>query len=88
MTRWLHVCGTLCGLLLIIASCFGGPFLALLGVAGGYLLAWYAHFKVERNRPATFSHPWWSLRGDFLMTWLFITGRLDAELRRLGIGLS
>ncbi|HLN25491.1 MAG TPA: DUF962 domain-containing protein [Patescibacteria group bacterium] len=88
LTRRLHIIGTLIGLGLLLAAFIGGPMLALIGVMVGYSLAWIAHFQVEGNRPATFGHPLWSLRGDLRMTGLFLAGRLEAELRRHQIGLS
>jgi hypothetical protein len=51
----------------------------------GYGFAWYAHFFVEGNRPATFGHPFWSLAADYRMLWLVLTGRMGAELEKLGI---
>jgi hypothetical protein len=33
----------------------------------GYGLAWVGHFFFEKNRPATFHHPWYSLAGDFTL---------------------
>ncbi len=33
----------------------------------GYGFAWVGHFFFEKNRPATFKHPFYSLRGDFVM---------------------
>ncbi len=87
-TRYIHVAGTVTGLALIAASFLGGPMLALVGVMVGYALAWVAHFQIERNRPATFSHPLWSLLGDLRMTALFLGGRLNGELRRHRIGLN
>ncbi|MBM4197523.1 MAG: DUF962 domain-containing protein [Gammaproteobacteria bacterium] len=49
--------------------------LALLPVLG-YGFAWVGHFFFEHNRPATFTHPLWSLIGDFRMWWEMLTGKL------------
>ncbi|XP_055812585.1 uncharacterized protein LOC129882356 [Solanum dulcamara] len=50
----------------------------------GYGLAWYSHFFVEGNVPATFRHPFWSLLCDFKMFGLMLTGQMDREIKRLG----
>lgn len=72
--RW-HFAGTLASL--------GAPLLA--APVLGYGMAWYSHFFVEGNRPATFGHPVWSFLCDYRMFALILTGRIDAELARLRI---
>ena len=42
----------------------------------GYGFAWAGHFFFEKNRPATFTHPLYSLVGDWVMWWQVISGRL------------
>lgn len=51
----------------------------------GYGPAWVGHFIIEKNRPATFKHPLWSLIGDFKMNSMMWKGTLQDELDRLGI---
>jgi hypothetical protein len=51
----------------------------------GYAFAWVSHFFIEKNRPATFTHPLWSFAADWKMWFLMATGRLNAELQRLGV---
>jgi hypothetical protein len=48
----------------------------------GYACAWTGHFVFEKNRPATFRYPAWSLRADFRMWWYMLTGRMNAEVAR------
>ena len=42
----------------------------------GYGFAWIGHFAFERNRPATFSHPLYSLAGDWVMYADILRGRV------------
>ena len=42
----------------------------------GYGFAWAGHFFFEKNRPATFSYPLYSLAGDFVMFRDILIGRI------------
>lgn len=85
-TRALHYVGTSLVVALAIGAAAIGRW-ALLGAlpVAGYGFAWVAHFGVERNRPATFTYPLWSLAADFRMWWLWLSGRLGPELERAGV---
>jgi hypothetical protein len=82
--RRLHFIGTSLVLGLLVAAVITGRLglLAALPVAG-YSFAWVGHFVVERNRPATFQYPLWSLAADFVMYGKIVTGTMDAEVERL-----
>ncbi|HEX9955479.1 MAG TPA: DUF962 domain-containing protein [Allosphingosinicella sp.] len=85
-TRALHYAGTSLVLILAAAAILTGNWwLALLLPIAGYGFAWTSHALVERNRPATFTYPLWSLFSDFKMFFLWLTGRLGGELRRAGV---
>jgi hypothetical protein len=78
----LHFLGTSVALVALVAGLTVAPWwLAVLPVAG-YGPAWVGHFFFEKNKPATFSHPLWSLRGDLRMYGLLWLHRLEPELAR------
>lgn len=75
-TRVLHVIGTLGFLALLLAAVICWEYRWLFAAAAcAYGLAWIGHFFIEKNRPATFRYPLWSLMADFRMTFEIVTGR-------------
>lgn len=74
-TRALHVAGTICSLAFgATAVAYKTPALLAAGFAAGYGFAWVGHFFVEKNKPATFTYPLWSLAADFKFCWQVLTG--------------
>ena len=82
-TRRLHYAGSIGALILLLLAATTRRWWPLpTAVVVGYGFAWTGHFAVERNRPATFGHPFWSLFSDFRMLALWATGRLAPHLAR------
>lgn len=76
-SRRLHVVGTLGALLQLgLAVVQAQPRLLLSALVSGYALAWVGHYFFEKNTPATFKHPLYSLRGDFRMAREVLSGRI------------
>ncbi|MFM7065260.1 MAG: Mpo1-like protein [Gammaproteobacteria bacterium] len=77
LNRRLHVCGTVLAVGIAVGAIVLGRWSLLWWVPlAGYGFAWFGHFRIERNRPATFRHPLYSLAGDFVMAWQVLTRRL------------
>ena len=84
--RKLHALGTTLALgTATLAAVTLNPILIPFALVCGYGPAWVGHFFFEKNRPATFTYPRWSLLADFKMYAYFVTGRLDAELAAHGV---
>ena len=82
-TRALHYCGTALGSLMLVCFLFTNDWAIFAGaLVAGYGPAWAAHAFIERNRPATFTYPIWSLCADYRMLFFAATGRLAGELAR------
>jgi len=81
LTRQLHFLGT------TLAVAFAGlglltrrRWLLLVAPIAGYGPAWLSHFLVEKNRPATFRYPAWSLAADLVMWGKMVAGTMDDEV--------
>lgn len=75
--RRLHFIGTTLVIFILALTIGKGAWLWLLALPlAGYSFAWVGHFFFEKNRPATFQHPLYSLLGDFVMYRDMILGRV------------
>ena len=79
--RILHAIGTTLGVAVVLGAFLAGHrWYALLFFPIGYGFAWTGHFLLEKNKPATFGHPFWSFISDFRMIGLMLTGRLASRM--------
>lgn len=84
MTRLLHFVGTSLGLVLLFWFLKNGMFLYIpLCLVVGYAFAWFSHFVIEKNKPATFKYPFWSFISDYKMMFYMLTGKMNAEVERV-----
>ncbi|UZE25251.1 DUF962 domain-containing protein [Pseudomonas sp. B21-056] len=66
--RRLHFIGTSLVILILTLALVATAWWWLITLpVAGYGFAWVGHFFFEKNRPATFKHPLYSLLGDFVM---------------------
>jgi hypothetical protein len=74
--RW-HFVGSSLVLIIVVLTALSSQWrwLWLLPVAG-YGCAWIGHYVYEKNRPATFKHPLYSLLGDWVMYGQMLRGKL------------
>jgi len=86
-TRGMHYLATLTGI--------GGTILAIWlellwfmagGIGLGVVMAVSSHHLIEHNRPLIRVNPFYGAISDLRMCWLALTGRLNAEYARLGLG--
>jgi hypothetical protein len=82
--RTLHAIGIGLALACVAAAILKRrPWLAAFAPVFAYGFAWFGHFFIEKNKPATFSHPMMSARAGALMFWKTICGEMDAEVARV-----
>ena len=76
-SRRLHFLGSWGVLaLLAVALATRNPWWLLAALVCGYGFAWVGHFFFEKNRPATFRHPFYSFAGDWVMFKDILTGKI------------
>jgi hypothetical protein len=82
-TRAVHYFGSIASIVVLIWAIATQNWWWLIAVPVlGYGPAWVSHFFIEKNKPASFQAPVWSLISDYRMTGLFLTGRLSDELAK------
>lgn len=85
-TRLFHYVGSFLAIGVLVYALVTQNWWLLLAVpVSGYFFAWVSHAFIEKNKPATFTYPLWSLRGDYHMLFLAMTGRLNGALQRAGV---
>lgn len=84
LTRYLHFVGTTLSLVLLVWIVRSENWLYLpLPLIVGYAFAWFSHFFVEHNKPATFKYPFWSFISDYKMIFYMLIGKMNAEVERV-----
>ena len=83
-TRVLHAIGSVLAVVAIGMGLAISSWFFIGAAVVGYAFAWFGHFFVERNRPATFEHPLYSLAADYRMLFLMMAGRMSEEVSKYG----
>ena len=75
-TKLMHFIGTSIGIFFLIQFFLSFNFVFLLfAILSGYAFAWVGHFFIEKNKPATFTYPFFSLVSDYIMFWEILRGK-------------
>ncbi len=80
-SRTLHFIGTLLLIACLIAGIITGKWILFIIIPFvGYGFAWVGHFFFEKNKPATFTYPLYSLGSDFVMFWHILTRQIGKKI--------
>ncbi len=75
VSRRLHVIGTGLVILALVAGALVNPWFFAAAPIVGYGFAWVGHYVFEKNQPATFKYPLFSLMGDFRLFFETVSGK-------------
>ena len=82
-TQAIHAVGTSLGVAAAATALLTGrKWLIPAGLALAYGAAWYSHFRIEKNKPASFKYPVYSFLADFKMVGKIAQGEMSEEVRR------
>jgi len=77
VNRRLHFLGCIVVIVIVLFAIVTQKWIALLFVPiVGYGFAWIGHYLFEKNKPATFTYPLYSLMGDWVMFKDIIIGKI------------
>ncbi|MBI3715230.1 MAG: DUF962 domain-containing protein [Betaproteobacteria bacterium] len=83
--RTLHFVGSILVLLILATGLLTGNAWWFAGIPlAGYGFAWLGHFAFEKNRPASFTQPFYSFAGDWVMFYELLTGKIPFNARARG----
>jgi len=81
--RILHFIGTGIVISLLITGIVTKQYKTLFFIPlAGYGFAWVGHFMIEKNKPATFKYPFYSLASDFIMFWHILTFQIGGKMKK------
>jgi len=81
-SRILHFIGTGLVIICVMGSILFHNLRFLIAVPFlGYGFAWVGHFFFEKNKPATFQYPFYSLASDFILFWELLNGKQPFKVK-------
>lgn len=84
--RTLHFIGSSLGLIILAVALISAKYILIVpALVSGYAFAWFGHFFIEKNRPATFTYPLKSFISDWRMWYCTFMDKTEAEMQRFGI---
>lgn len=79
-SRFLHVIGSMCAVVFLLIALIAHVWIFIVpALVCGYGFAWLGHFLFERNKPATFKQPFYSLLADFVMLKDILLNKLPSK---------